>query len=1247
MADNNGLGFNSNSNSVISNKDSGILVSQLNLHKSLTPTEYINSWFNSKCNYIEVRGKIALLQEPYLANRNKQPTGFNKDLNVFVGASTGKIRACVVTEKSVNAWKLTQFSNNDICTIGVKSNGKIFILVSGYFPYDSPDFPPDQLVKNLAVYCRSKGWGLTISSDANSHNILWGSSDTNGRGEVLADWIFSSDLHICNKGNKPTFCDVRREEVIDVTFCSTNMLDCVENWHVSDDLTFSDHNRIEFYIVTDMDVSNPNPAYRNVRKTDFIKYNNILKDNIISCTGTTLDDMANELEEAIMSAYKASCKEQKASRKKKPQWWTKDLTQSQKKVKKLRQKAIRFRSEENSIAYRDARRDHNYAIRNARSLGWSKLCSEMESLSTTARIQKVLKMGRKQDIGTIRKPDGSYTDSPEETLKVLLDIHFPDKLEEEQIPQERLPLGNLDIEGIVNEQSVRAAFKSFKPYKAPGTDGIFPILIQKGMDVIVDLLVKIFRKSLREGKSPKRWLESKIVFIPKPGKLDYGDPKSLRPLSLTSFFFKGIERTIHWHILKTSLRYNKFHKNLYSYRESISTEDILHKLMHKVEKALEKKEMVIVLFADISAAFSTANISGMIRNMQRKGIEPGIINWITDALVNRQAIATLNGETVIKMVDRGTPQGGVLSVNYWNANMDDLLERFPAGESGDVNAFADDLMDMIGGIDEATMVRIIQNDIRIMERWANDHSLTFSASKTKVMLFTNRRKYRKLPLFMDGKEIEYVDSFKYLGITLDTKLTFTKHIENISKRAAMTMAQCRRMIAKNWGLKPHICKWVYTSLIRPIMSYSCFVWINSINKVTHIDRLQKVQRQGCLATLNAMKSTPTAGMEVILDIRPIDIHLQELAISSYIRLSRNGNWIPKPGEVLGHKAHSNIILSIVEEIPEVRMPIDNLLNKDYLVSNFKTTIKSREEVNLQAGNIKLTPEDQDSIHVFTDGSKTNFGSGCAYIFRGPRGTGVKAQDYLTLGRLSTVFQAEVFAIGEASRKMINMGLTGKVINFFVDSQAAILSLDSYIVKTKTVLDSKNSLNTLGAGNDIRISWIPSHIGILGNEVADKLAKRGSYLTGEGPEPFLPTVSKAHIKSLIRKWSEEKHQERWSRPSVDFKETKMLLPYIRNKAWKTIKGKGRRGAMYATQILTGHACVQKHLFKMNFADNPGCRKCDHKRESIEHLLGSCPAHNILRRDVLGDYTIPSGDMCRLNLNKIFRFFSRAGSLENSE
>ena len=1221
--------------------DIGILVSQLNLQRSITPVEYINNWLiNSPCNYLDVKGKVALLQEPYLSTRNLQPTGFNKDLKVFIGANTGRIRAVIATDTSVNAFKLTQFCNQDMVTICVSSNNKSVILSSVYMPGDSHDPPPCQLIRDLAIHCHTKGLKLTIGGDINGHNVLWGSTKNNLRGEAIADWLLSSDLHICNKGNTPTFSNSIRGQVLDATFCSTNMLDYIENWHVSEDETYSDHHRIEFSIVFEYGINDntTNNFYRNVKKTNFVKYVSELKNNLNSCIGTTLDEMADELENAIKQAFEASCKEQKATKTKKPPWWTKELTTLQKLVKKRRQRARRVRSEININEYKESRRKYNYTIRDAKSKGWEKLCTEMESLTTTARIQKILKMGRKQEIGTVKKPDGSFTDTPEETLQVLLDTHFPDKEEEEQLPQDNLPTeNNLDIEGIVNEQSVRAAFRSFKPYKAPGTDGIFPILIQKGMDVIVHRLVDIFKKSLKEGRAPKRWLESKIVFIPKPGKMDYSDPKSMRPISLTSFFFKGLERTIHWHILRTSLRQNKFHKNLYSYREGISTEDILHKLQHKVEKALEKKEMVMVLFCDISAAFSAANVTGMVKNMLKKGIEPGLINWITNSLTHRQAIATLNGQVVMKMVNRGTPQGGILSVDYWNANMDDLLNRFPEGLSGDVNAFADDIMDMIGGIDEDSMVSILQDDIKIMEKWARENSLSFSASKTKVMLFTNKRKFKKPKLFMDHKEIEWVDNFKYLGVTLDTKLLYTNHVETISKRAMMTLAQCRRQIGRNWGLKPHICKWVYTSLIRPIISYSSLTWINSTTKSTHMKKLARVQRQGCLATLNAMKTTPTAGMEVILDIRPIDIHLKEIAINSYLRLCRNSNWIPIPGEVVGDNAHSNIVLNIMKEMQEVRIPTDNLLNKEYIVSKFDTIIKPRQE--MESAVIKLTPTEPGFIHCFTDGSKTKYGSGCAYILRG---NGEKAQDYLTLGKISTVFQAEVFAIGEACREMIARGINGLTINFYIDSQAAIFAINKYIINSQCVLSTKNDLNLLSSTNKTSLIWLPSHCNHLGNEVADRLAKRGAYNTGDGPEPFLP-VSRSYIKNIIRKWGERKHQKRWQSTTEDYKETRLMLPKIKNNSWKFIKGRNRRGAMYCTQILTGHGSVNKHLFKMKLADSPNCRKCDNNRESIEHILGSCPAHNLLRRDVLGDYTIPSGDLCRLKLKDIMTFFNRTARL----
>ena len=157
-------------------------------------------------------------------------------------------------------------------------------------------------------------------------------------------------------------------------------------------------------------------------------------------------------------------------------------------------------------------------------------------------------------------------------------------------------------------------------------------------------------------------------------------------------------------------------------------------------------------------------------------------------------------------------------------------------------------------------------------------------------------------------------------------------------------------------------------------------------------------------------------------------------------------------------------------------------------------------------------------------------------------------------------------------------------------------------------------------------------------MADRLVKRGSYLAGEGPEPYLP-VSDSIIKEKIKKWGEEKHQAKWS-GEVKYRQTRMMLPKIKNKSWHYIQRMKRREAMYSTQILTGHAQVNKHLFNLKVVRSTKCEKCDFLEESIEHLLGNCPAYNTLRRDVLGDYTIPSGDMCRLDLLKLMRFVNRS-------
>ena len=79
------------------------------------------------------------------------------------------------------------------------------------------------------------------------------------------------------------------------------------------------------------------------------------------------------------------------------------------------------------------------------------------------------------------------------------------------------------------------------------------------------------------------------------------------------------------------------------------------------------------------------------------------------------------------------------------------------------------------------------------------------------------------------------------------------------------------------------------------------MWLNGSQTTKHIDALQKIQRRAMTMTLNSMRSTPTQGMEIIMDIRPIDIHLKEVALNSYIRMKKKGTWRSIEGEVQEQK----------------------------------------------------------------------------------------------------------------------------------------------------------------------------------------------------------------------------------------------------------------------------------------------------------------------------------------------------------
>lgn len=180
-----------------------------------------------------------------------------------------------------------------------------------------------------------------------------------------------------------------------------------------------------------------------------------------------------------------------------------------------------------------------------------------------ARIHKVLaKEDRKEAISLLKGPDGKYTSTLEGSLNLLIESHFPEAkimTAQETIchrdkPRRPSPADWCMAKKIVKPETVKWAIGEFDPYKSPGDDGVMPVLLQNGMETLLPHLIKIFRASIAWGYIPEAWQKVKVVYLPKIGKTTDHSPKSYRPISLTSFLLKTMEKIIDRHIRDNTLR---------------------------------------------------------------------------------------------------------------------------------------------------------------------------------------------------------------------------------------------------------------------------------------------------------------------------------------------------------------------------------------------------------------------------------------------------------------------------------------------------------------------------------------------------------------------------------------------------------------------------------------------------------------------------------------------------------------------
>ena len=738
--------------------------------------------------------------------------------------------------------------------------------------------------------------------------------------------------------------------------------------------------------------------------------------------------------------------------------------------------------------------------------------------------------------------------------------------------------------------------------------------------------------------------------IPKTGKPDYSAPKAYRPISLTPFIFKLLERVNAWNIMETALKNNPLHKRQHAYRMGRSTESAISQVLNEIEKGLNTpKGFTLATCIDISSAFDRLNPIKAADALIKKGVNKDIALWYKDYLTNRHAYIDIKGVQTIRQLNIGCPQGGVLSTLLWNIAFDDLLGLFNNSRIICVG-YADDGCLLITGKDIKNLYLIMDEALEQCQKWAESYGLDISPEKTEYLLCTRQlRKSYTIPgagLKLKGVVIERSETIKYLGLSINHKLNWGPHIEEKVKAAKRHIFRLKGFIGKTWGPCPEMTKLAYTSCIRPAMTYASFAFANGLAK-KHIAKLNAVQSLALRMTCNARRGTPLNGLEIIMDVPPIDLFIKAEASKAAFRI------IGTNDEPISQKGHLSKCNAKLDEAELWNIASDTI-NKELVWEKNYTTSNTKHGNDIGQGN-----------RCYTDGSKTSRGTGAGFCIM--KDDKVQRTRAFALSKNATVFQAEIHAIRRAIPFIREEIKPGETIQIMCDSQAAIKALDSTDTTSEMVLRTKELLNNLGKDYVITINWIKAHVEHKGNELADILAKTGCGLTPEEETP----VSYAHVKATINQKLYQEWDRRWQAQG-DCRQTFQFFPCTDRSKSKKICKMNRHDLGIMVRYLTGHAHLRRHnkiaktpqpvffefpemSYKFKDPDDwytdpfdrqITCRICKLKgrEETPYHLVTECLGAWRARRTYLGCYSMEGENPIQWEPPGLLEFFKHF-DLEN--
>jgi ribonuclease HI len=533
------------------------------------------------------------------------------------------------------------------------------------------------------------------------------------------------------------------------------------------------------------------------------------------------------------------------------------------------------------------------------------------------------------------------------------------------------------------------------------------------------------------------------------------------------------------------------------------------------------------------------------------------------------------------------------------------------------------------------------------QRWASTHASVFAPNKFQLTHFTRSRKRinTETPIQTEWGEIQPESTCKYLGLTMDAKLYWKEHTEEIRRKATKTVNALSCLGGSNWGASLLDLRRIYEGTVLPQMMYACSIWSNASMKGKlytgrMLNTLQSIQARAARVISGAYRATSRAALDVESFLLPIEQQIWKHNADTIIRLLSSKNIA----------ATSGFQTSTAQPTATDKARIRHTSSWEKVHEDMKSkqiqSVKTQEQIPCfitppwrqgPTTHIDATAEKArarhdrehakaDSLSIYTDGSGIEGEIGSAALC--PLTQQVRSV-HMGPDTESTVYAAELQGISLAlqiAQEYASRNGTRRNVAIYTDNQAAIWSIAKAEGRSGAYIlaDIAQQVQELqDKGRTVTVRWIPAHVGIPGNEAVDKAAKKATGWRQHGRRS-LPADAPPNlytIRSTMKRWCKTQAERAWTakwRTDTKGRATYRHTPTPTQKVLRLHEGLTKRESALLVQLRTEKIGFNDFLFTRRVPDvtSPRC-DCGARRQTVAHILLHCSKRRNLRNRIFAN------------------------------